>query len=282
MRIAVSPLGTSIVLNGPATRVVSLASGTTEALFAVGAGETVVGVTPWCSRYVPGLAAPVVAEYVAGDPEAVRAVRPDLVLATDGVQLPLARRLSAAGLPVYVLPVPRSRAGILENLILAGALVGRVAEARALCDRLEAECAALAAAAPARPPRAYAELWFGPHARRPGGLSFVTDLLRLAGLDPVHASRADGYAEPDLEEVARLAPEVVVVFSEPEHPVDAAALVAARGWDRAFAPRLVVSDVARGRNLIHDGPSFVETARWLRAEVHGEGPASRPPSPTPS
>lgn len=270
MRIPVPSLGASLVLDGPATRVVSLASGTTEALFAIGAGGAVAGVTPWCARYVPGLSAPVVSEYVSGDPEGVRAVRPDLVLATDGVQLPLARRLSAAGLPVFVLPVPRTRAGILENVVLAGALVGRVAEARALCDRLEAECAALAAAGPARPPRAYAELWFGPHVRRPGGLSFVTDLLRLAGLDPVHASRADAYAEPDVEEVARLAPEVVVVFSEPEHPVDAAALVEARGWDRAFAPRVVASDVARGRNLIHDGPSFVETARWLRERVHGE------------
>ena len=70
-------------------------------------------------------------------------MRPDLVVATDGVQLPLARRLAAAGLPMFLLPVPRSRAGILENTVALGALVGRVAAARALCDRLEAECAEL-------------------------------------------------------------------------------------------------------------------------------------------
>lgn len=226
-----------------------------------------MGVTPWCARYVPGLSAPVVSGYVSGDPDAVRAVAPDVVLATDGVQLPLARRLAGAGLPVFVLPVPRSRAGILENVVAAGGLVGRVTEARALADRIEGECAALLASAPAPRPRAYAELWFGSHVRRPGGLSFVSDVLRLAGLDPVHGGCADAYEPPDLEEVSRLAPEVVVLFSEPEHPVDARALLAERGWDRAFGPRLVVSDVARGRNLIHDGPSFVETARWLRANA---------------
>jgi ABC-type Fe3+-hydroxamate transport system substrate-binding protein len=267
MNIPVPALGTSLRLERPAECVVSLVSSATETLFALGAGDVVAGVTPWCPRYVPGLAAPIVAEYVTGDPAQIAATGPDLVLATDGVQLPLARRLAASGLPVFVLPVPRSRAGILENTVALGGLVGRLAEARALCDRLEGECAALVASAPTPRPRAYAELWFGRHVRRPGGLSFVHDILWLAGLDPVHGGRADAYEPPDLEEVARLAPEWVVVFSEPEHPVDARALVAERGWDRAFAPRLAVSTVERGRNLIHDGPSFVETARWLRGEI---------------
>jgi iron complex transport system substrate-binding protein len=266
-KVAVPALGTALALDRPAARVVSLVSSATETLHAIGAGGALVGVTPWCARYVPNLSAPVVAEYVSGDPARIAAARPDVVIATDGVQLPLARRLAAAGLPVFVLPVPRSRAGILENAVALGALVGRLPAARALCDRLEAECAALVASAPARRPRAYCELWFGRHVRRPGGLSFVHDLLWLAGLDPVHGDRADAYERPDLAEVPALAPEWVIVFSEPEHPVDALALVRERGWDRSFAPRVAVSTVDRGRNLIHDGPSFVETARWLRAEL---------------
>jgi iron complex transport system substrate-binding protein len=260
-------LGRRVELAAPPARIVSLVSSATETLFALGLGEAVVGVTPYCARYVPGLAAPVVADYVSADPEEVRAVRPDLVVATDGVQLPLARRLSEAGLPVVLLPVPQSRFGILENTVALGALTGRLTRARALCDALEHACAELVATAPPRRPRAYAELWFGRHVRRPGGRAFVHDLLQLAGLDPVHGDEPDGYAVPDLAEVGRLAPEVVVVFSEPEYPVDAAALVRERGWDLAFAPRVVASSVARGQNLIHDGPSFVETARWLRAEV---------------
>jgi ABC-type Fe3+-hydroxamate transport system substrate-binding protein len=267
VKVAVPALGTSLALERPAARVVSLVSSATETLFAIGAGHAVVGVTPWCARYVAGLAAPVVAEYVSGDAASVAATRPDLVVATDGVQLPLARRLAAAGLPVFVLPVPRSRAGILENTVTLGSLVGRLREARDLADRLEGACAELVRTAPARRPRAYCELWFGRHVRRPGGLAFVHDLLWLSGLDPVHGDRADAYEVPDLEEVARLAPEWVIVFSEPEHPVDARALLAERGWDRGFAPRLAVSTVDRGRNLIHDGPSFVDTARWLRGQL---------------
>jgi ABC-type Fe3+-hydroxamate transport system substrate-binding protein len=248
-------------------RIVSLVSSATETLFALGLGERVVGVTPWCACYVPGLGAPVVAEYVKGEVDAVAAARPDLVVATDGVQLPLAHRLAAAGLPVVVLPVPQSRFGILENTVALGALVDRLAEARALCDRVERECAALAASAPSPRPRAYAELWFGRHVRRPGGRAFVHDILELAGLEPIHGHRADAYEVPDLDEVSRLAPEWVIVYSEPEYPREARALAAERGWDRAFAPRTVDSTQHRGRSVIHDGPSFVETARWLRSLV---------------
>ena len=267
LSIASPALGRRVELAAPPARIVSLVSSATETLFALGAGDAIVGVTPFCARYVAGLAAPVVADYVSADLETVRAVRPDLVIATDGVQLPLARRLAEARLPVVILPVPQSRFGILENTVALGALAGRLAAARALCDALERGSAELVATAPARRPRGYAELWFGRHQRRPGGRAFVHDLLQLAGLEPIHGDRPDGYAVPDLAEVARLAPEVVVVFSEPEHPIDAAELVRERGWDRAFAPRVVASTVARGRNLIHDGPSFLDTARWLRAEL---------------
>ncbi len=266
MRVTVPSLGTALDLP-PAPRVVSLVSSATEVLFAVGAGAQVVGVTPYCARYVAGLAAPVVADYVDADPAAVRGAHPDLVLATDGVQLPLARRLAAAGLPVYLLPVPSSRFGLLENAILTGALTGHLAAARALADRVEREAATLAAAAPPARPRVYAELWFGRHARRPGGRSFVHDLVTLAGGDHVFGDRPDAYAPLDLDAVAQARPEVVVVFSEPEFPVDPAALVRERGWDRAFSPRVVASTTERGRNLIHDGPSLLETARWLAGEL---------------
>ena len=97
MKITSPLLGTTLDLPERPARIVSLVSSATETLFALGAGAAVVGVTPYCARYVPGLAAPVVADYVSGDAEAVRAVSPELVVATDGVQLPLARRLAAAG-----------------------------------------------------------------------------------------------------------------------------------------------------------------------------------------
>jgi iron complex transport system substrate-binding protein len=264
VRVQSPVLDSVFELAGAPARVVSLVSSATETLAALGAQDVLAGVSPYCRRYVPGLRAPVVGDYVHADPAAIRAVRPDLVLVTDGVQLPLARRLAAEGLPTYLLPVPQSRFGILENVVAVGALTGRLPEARALADRLERAWAELGATAAATRPRVYAELWFGRHPRRPGGRAFVHDLLALAGADPVFGAEPFAYAPLDLEETARRAPEWLVLFQEPEFPVDPAAVVAERGWERLVGDRVVLSTVDLGRNLIHDGPSFVETARWLR------------------
>jgi hypothetical protein len=62
---------------------------------------------------------------------------------------------------------------------------------------------------------------------------------------------------------------VALFFSEPEYPVNARQLLAQRGWDTHDGPRVITSTVDRGRNLIHDGPSFTDTARWLAEQMHG-------------
>jgi hypothetical protein len=70
--------------------------------------------------------------------------------------------------------------------------------------------------------------------------------------------------------VASAKPEVIVVFSEADdYPVDAAALMRERGWTGSWPFALIESSIQRGRNLIHDGPSLLETARWLRMAIAG-------------
>jgi ABC-type Fe3+-hydroxamate transport system substrate-binding protein len=268
MRVVCEPLGSTFRLEAPPRRIVSLVSSATETLAALGCLDRIAGVSPYCARYVDGLAAPVVGDYLQADPEAVRAVNPDLVLVTCGVQLPLGHRLAAAGLPVYALPLPASRFGIWENTLTIGALLGRMEEARALCTAQETLCAELLAAAPQKRPRVYAELWFGRHPRMAGGRTFIHDLVALAGGENIFGAEPGGYLPLDHAAAGRLAPDITVFFSEPEYPVNTGALLAERGWDKAYPDlRTIVSTVERGRNLIHDGPSFFETAAWLHGEL---------------
>jgi ABC-type Fe3+-hydroxamate transport system substrate-binding protein len=259
--------GTQLELTSPPRRVVSFVSSATETLFELGCGDSVVGVTPYCGRYVAGLQAPIAGDYLKVDIATLRALEPELILVTSGIQAALGRRLADAGLPVYALPLPVSRFGILENQITLGGLMHRVGEARALCARMEAGFAGLIATPALHRPRVFIELWCGRHLRGIGGLSFIHDLLELAGGDPVPGLTPESYPRPDLELVAALRPEAILLFQEPEHPVDGAALLAERGW--TWGPRLIESDITRGRNIIHDGPSYLATARWLRGQIQG-------------
>jgi len=267
MPVISSPSQVQLNLARPPRRVISFVSSATETLFALGCGEAIVGVTPYCARYVDGLQAPVAGDYLRADIEHLRSLEPDLVLVTSGSAPALAQRLTEAGLPVHALPLPASRFGILENQITLGGLMHRVAEARVLCSRMEAGFAQLIAIAPSQRPKVFIEMWCGRHLRGVGGLSFIHDLVELAGGEAVPPVRAEAYPLPDLEQVAALRPEVILLFQEPEHPVDGPALLAERGW--TWNPRLIESDITKGRNIIHDGPSYLDTARWLRGQLHG-------------
>ena len=269
MKITCELLGNGFELPAAPQRIVSLVSAATETVALLGGLDRLVGVSPYCSRYVPDLAAPVVGDYLKADLEALRALAPDLLLFTAGVQLPLARRCAAAGLPAYAVPIPASRFGILENIVTVGGLVGAIAPARVLVDRMDADFERLRAACWSARPRVYVELWFGHHPRTSGGRTFVQDLIELAGGRNIFESSPQGYLPLDLPAVAAAKPDVALFFSEPEHPVDPGRLLAERGWDAPGGPRVIASTVDRGRNLIHDGPSFADTAHWLAGQMHG-------------
>ena len=265
-RVRCEPLDLIVELPARPARVVCLVAGWTEAIWAMGLAERVAGVSKYCRRYVDTSGRSVAGDYLRVDEAALEALRPDLVLLTGGVQLGVARRLAKAGLPVFVLPLPDSFYGVLENIRRLGALLGEMAAAQALTGRLARAAGDLRSLADtaARRPRVYAELWFGRHPRMAGGLTFIHDLIELAGGENVFAAEAEGYLELDWAAAMAKRPDAVLLFhEEDDHPLDVAAWRQERGW----SGRLIESGITPGRNLIHDGPSLIETARWLRGEL---------------
>src|SRR5256714_9908818 len=72
--------GRRVTLAAPARRVVSLLPSFTEILFAIGAGERLVGRTAWCDYPPAALAVPSVGDGMPPNVEAVAARRPDPVV----------------------------------------------------------------------------------------------------------------------------------------------------------------------------------------------------------
>lgn len=263
MRLYCDPLSDFVEIPAHPRRIVSLASGLTEALVEMGYGDAIAGISLWCPNFTPQLHAPIVGDYLTVDEEKLRAVEPDLILITTGVQRGVAHKLHKAGWPVYALPLPNSLHGIFENLLLLGALVDDLPAARALIERWQGFFLDLRARMPSPRPKVYAELWFGKHVRMAGGLTFVHDLIQAAGGENIFGDVRKGYLSLDLAEVEHRKPDVFLVYSEPEFPVQAADLQRERNWHY----RTIQADIAPSHNLIHDGPSMMKAAHWLQDQL---------------
>ncbi|GAB6091178.1 helical backbone metal receptor [Spirochaeta dissipatitropha] len=267
MKIPCELLDITIETEGPAKRIISLSSGFTEALYAIGREDTLIAVSEYCPRYCPCEHLPRAGWYLNADFALLHELKPDLVLMTSGIQLRFAKLLARQGLPVYVLPLPSSIHGVLENILHISAAVGSLISGRKLAVELQTELLKLRASWKGKNPSIYAETWFGVHGRRIGGLSYIHDILWYAGGEPVFADKLWGYAHLDLDAATEKRPDIFLGFHEPEHKVDFQAESLRRGWKEQFNPAIIHSTVDKGKNIIHDGPSLLETARWLQKEM---------------
>jgi iron complex transport system substrate-binding protein len=95
-------IGQIIQIHQPAKRVISLAPNLTEILFAIGAGNTIVGISsgdnyPAAVRHIP-----IIANYSYINVEAILALHPDLIVAwQDGNSMSELSRLQQLGFPIY-------------------------------------------------------------------------------------------------------------------------------------------------------------------------------------
>ena len=125
-----------VVLEAPARRIVSLAPNLTEILYAAGAGAYVVGVTP-ADDYPPAVAHLSRVSAMPVNAEAIAALRPDLVVATDQVNSPrLTDMMDAMNIPVAFFTFDAVD-DIFRAIRTVGELAGTSARANATADSLQ-------------------------------------------------------------------------------------------------------------------------------------------------
>lgn len=241
----------------PPRRIVSLAPVLTETLFALGAGESVVGVTRYCDRPTAARRLPKVGGYVDPQLEALLALEPDLVVAMPSLgQRQVLDRLRERGVPVWV--AFGDRIDEVRDLVRGlGAQLGRDAEASALVARLDEGLRAVAAthAKVSKRPRAAVVFQVEPLVVAGPG-TFPDEALVVAGALP--AAPRDGPAWPSwsLEALLAVAPDVLVAA---EGPAAAARL-------REILARLGPAG-ARIRVVAHDGPILIRPGPSLHEDV---------------
>lgn len=190
-------------------RVVALAPNLTEIVFALDAGESLVGVSeysdfPEAARRIPRVGG------LEVDAEKVVALRPDLVLAVaEGNARGTVGALQAAGLPVAIVP-SGSLDAVLAGIRSIGERLGRSAEAERLAAGLESRRAEVRRRVSGRRrPSALLLVWPDPP-QAAGGGTFLNDLLTEAGADNLMRDRA-GWPVLSREYTATVPVELLVV-----------------------------------------------------------------------
>ncbi|PYO56444.1 MAG: cobalamin-binding protein [Candidatus Rokuibacteriota bacterium] len=261
--------GRRVTLDAPPRRIVSLVPSVTELVFAIGAQDTLVGVTDFCDYPAAARQKPRVGGMVAPSLETLVALKPDLVVATTaGNREETVTQLERLRIPVYLVN-PARVADVLDLISRLGALTGHEGAAAELAASLDMRIKAVLARVAALPrPRVLYVLWPEPLIV-PGRGALVSELLALAGGDSVTADAAEPYPRYSLEAAVARAPEVIILASHGSRqgPLD-------RGkWERftslpaVKAGRLYTAD----GNLLHRyGPRVVDGLERLARLIHPE------------
>jgi ABC-type Fe3+-hydroxamate transport system substrate-binding protein len=198
------------------SRIVSLVPSLTEALFILGLGSRLVGVTEWCVHPADAVAGlPKVGGTKNPDLAAIRALAPELVIANhEENKRQDVERLEASGIPVWV-TYPRTVAegvALLRELAEAGGATSALGE---VVEPVERALAAARAARPTQRARVFCPIWKNPW-MTVGADTYIHDLLTLCGGENVFAEYGDRrYPVVRDEEIVAAAPEVVLLPDEP-------------------------------------------------------------------
>ncbi len=205
-----------VSLKGPAKRIVSLAPSNTEILFAIGAGDQVVG-RDMFSDY-PEAAKSI--KDIGGsndkyNTEEIVALKPDLVLAGEINSPELIQSMSQLGLPVFPITNPTKLEDMYSNIALVGELTGHSKQAGQLVDSLKKRVAAVDAKVKSVSSRisVYYELDATdptkPYTAGPG--TFVSLLIQRAGGTNIGDSMSSQWAQISLEQVVAANPQIIIL-----------------------------------------------------------------------
>jgi iron complex transport system substrate-binding protein len=194
----------------PPARVVTTTCSNTEIVHALGCGDRLVGVDEH-SDWPPGLVErlPRVGPDLGVDPEKVKALEPDLVIASLTVpgHEKVVESLVRAGLEV-IAPEPRSLADVPRDIRDLAAALGVPERGEEVAAELERALAPFPAPDPR--PTLLVEWWPKP-VIVPGRLSWATDLIELAGGRNPLADEPVKSRPLENAEVAALDPDAFVI-----------------------------------------------------------------------
>lgn len=235
------------IIPGNPKRIVSLAPSNTEILFAIGAGDRVVGVTDYCNHPPEVLERVARGEikkiggYSTVNVERVIALKPDLVIASYGNGLGTIELLRKY---VYVIALdPKDVGGIERSILAIGKAVGNYENAEKLVFEMEKRISEIKAKEKSYKRVAHI-IWNDP-IWVSGKETFIDEAISIAG--GINVFNFTGWRIVSVEDLIKANPEVIIVSSG-----------GGMGGERNVVYEWIISDKRlKGIEAVKNGKIFV-------------------------
>ncbi|MBD2871194.1 ABC transporter substrate-binding protein [Paenibacillus arenilitoris] len=256
--------GTDVTFEQAPAKVVTLVPSETEAIYAIGGGDAVVGVDEWSNYPEEALSKPKVGDMTTNI-EAVAALDPDLVLASSSMNTEAIEKLRELDITVFASD-PKTYDAVVAKLENLGKIMDKQAEAAAVANRMrEVKQQVTDAVKDAEKKTVYME--FSP-GWTVGSGTFLDELIAIAGGTNIAAGKPDWY-EVSAEEVVTQNPQLIIYPKMEEEPNPIVAGIESRpGWNVIDAVKNKQLHAVENDPLVRVGPRLADGLLEVAKVIH--------------
>lgn len=259
--------GRQITFQAEPKRIISVAPGNTEMLFALGKGTSLVGRSDFDDYPAEVAKIESIGGFFPPNYEKIVSLKPDLVLLISGTEEARSKLENEYKITTFVVDPAN-----FEQLYGTFLTLGKILDAQEQAEKVVAdmkqqvnEIASKAAKAATKPVVFY-QVWHDP-LQTAGPNTFIDDMIRLAGGTNAAASAKDRWAMFSLEQLAAANPDIIIANS----PAAAAEAKARKGWESLKAVRENRVLGLPDENLfVRPGPRLVQGLKWMAEQIHPE------------
>jgi iron complex transport system substrate-binding protein len=275
----VDDMGNVVTFTSAPERVVSLAPSNTEILFAIGAGDKVVGVTDYCNypynftAWIEAGNMTSIGSYWQPSIEPIVALEPDLVLASSG-SLEAAVSLKNLGYAVLVVE-GQTIDDVLQDILLVGRATYKNSESIALVTEMRVRIDAVVnqAADATTTPKVYHEVWNEP-LMSVGPDTFIDEMITLAGGTNIFNDATTSWPIVSSEAIIERNPDVMffpdMYMGRANFYETMEAVESRPGWDTITAVQNGALYEINADIISRSGPRIVDALETLAKMVHPE------------
>ena len=240
-------------------RIVSIAPSFTEILYAIGAGNEVVGTTVYCDYPPQALKTVKIGDVLNPNVERIISLKPDLVLCGNW-KWNVPEKLRAAGIKVVEVPDAQTLQDVFQGFLLIGKEVGREKEATGLADSMKQQMDRIRSKFAVRPKQnVYMEIDAGNWTI--GGASYLSEILELLHLQNIFADRKEPYLTVTMESIVARNPDLLLSLSRTKK--DYESLEAWQTLRPVQSGRIIDKDRITWFAITHQGSRLIEGIQQL-------------------